>query len=131
MTKKEFKEHNWKAGEEIYHVCFKEYEYVSIPYRVLPVQVRMVEDGWVYTNGAKYPPTGLNETSIHLKYFFFNKEEADRKLRELKDDFVQNKKDRVVSTLKELRRRLHNDYLERTEKIDNLLQLDILGNGNV
>lgn len=34
MTRKEFREHDWKLGEQLYMVLYREYGHIKIPYKV-------------------------------------------------------------------------------------------------
>lgn len=53
MTRKEFKEHNWELGEQLYMVLYREYGGIKIPYKVSRVKVTNISDypgdaKWVY-----------------------------------------------------------------------------------
>ena len=58
MTRKEFREHDWKLGEQLYMVLYREYGPFKIPYKVSRSKVTNIID---YPNGIKWINIQVND----------------------------------------------------------------------
>lgn len=133
MTKKEFKEHEWKVGETLYTVVYKQYLCEPIPWRIEKVEVSNIIkcDGgtWIsFKKGEIYSYSNVEISTPYasfLKNFFFDSESANEAFSEIQKKFKKHRK-KVIRELNNELFRLRRDYIRNSNKIYEQLRMNIM-----
>ena len=86
MTRKEFKEHDWKIGETLYRIRYNTYKHFEIPWKIEKVKVSMPSGEWINLD-VKHAPFAIFSKSTDLRDYFFDYKSTKQAFGERKEEF--------------------------------------------
>lgn len=134
MTRKEFKEHDWKAGEYVYIVQNNEYGAITIPHKVIRAKVFDVQND-------SYRPSEINVyvgTKMHFYRYsstrrgygcidiFLTRKDAVKGLEKRQNEFITRHRDRVKQALVNMRYDVMKQAWREWAKINSILRMNIM-----
>lgn len=134
MTRKEFKEHDWKAGEYVYIVQNNEYGAVTIPHKVIRAKVFDVQnDSYRPSEKIVYIGTKTDSysySSTRRGYgfldIFLTRKDAVKELEERQNVFITRHRDNVIRALVNMRYDVMKQAWREWAKINGLLRMNVM-----
>jgi len=109
MKRNDFLSHDWKVGDVLYTIGYKQYSYIKIPVRVVKLTVKDVSPGrWFFVEFNKKEDKNLVDTygynmvtafGVNCSEIFFTKEEAEKKFKKIYNEFRDKHVERVYKAL--------------------------------
>lgn len=130
MTRKEFKEHDWKVGERLYVIKNNEFKNYSIPHKVERVYVRRVCADAIWVS-KKNEPCYYNGNYIYctdrsLPELFFTRKDALESFDKKQQEFIAKHRDRVARGLVNMRYCVMKRAWGEWAKINSMLRMNIM-----